>query len=51
MAQFDWLVISEYWAISHDLDLKHGILFSSRNVARDGCLVTLMKTNKPPIKT
>ena len=43
MAQFHWFAISGYWAISHDLDLKLGIL-------RDGCLVTLLKTNKPLIR-
>ena len=40
MAQFDWLAISGYWAISHDCDLKRGILLSSR----DGHLGTLIKT-------
>ena len=38
MAQFDWFAISGYWAISYDCD-------------RDGRLVTLIKTNKPLIKT
>ena len=38
MAQFDWFVILGYWTISHDEDLKLGILCDSR-------LIKLMKTN------
>ena len=46
MVRFDWFVISRYWAISRDCDLKLGILFSTR----DGRLVTLIKTKKNILK-